>query len=68
MAIGLGNIASVLDSQGDHAGAAGLFQQALALSRDIGDRKQEATDLNNLGSVRLDQDNPVAARDAFAQA
>jgi predicted ATPase/class 3 adenylate cyclase len=41
--------------QGDHAPAAALHEQSLALYRELGDRAGIATSLNNLGTVANDQ-------------
>ena len=47
---------------GDYPAAAATLQQALALSRDIGDRHQQAWALDELGGLhRLTGDYPAAA-------
>ncbi|CAN5550527.1 hypothetical protein BH23CHL2_BH23CHL2_01000 [soil metagenome] len=46
---------------GDYPRARELYEQALALYRELGDRRSVATVLRGLGSVAIDQDDPVEA-------
>jgi predicted ATPase/DNA-binding winged helix-turn-helix (wHTH) protein/Tfp pilus assembly protein PilF len=48
--------------QGDNAAARALFEQSLAIYRELGDRQRIAFSLNNLGVVADDQGDYPAAR------
>jgi non-specific serine/threonine protein kinase len=53
--------------QGDYQAAHYLFEQALAINRERGDRAQEARNLNNLGALAADQGDFEAARALYEQ-
>jgi predicted ATPase/class 3 adenylate cyclase len=59
LAHGLGIL---LATQGEHAKAVELFERALAIWRELGDREQQAVALNNLGMTRLYRGELAAAR------
>src|SRR5208282_3044244 len=48
--------------QGDFPGALALYEESLAISRELGDRRLTAYALNNLGNVVYDQGDLAAAR------
>ena len=48
---------------GDYPGAARDLEEALGISRDLGDRFGQADALTNLGRVRMTSDYPGATRD-----
>lgn len=50
------------DAQGDYAAARALFEESLAINRELGDRRGIAVSLNNLGIVTLRQQDYTAAR------
>lgn len=54
--------ATLAVQQGDHATARRLFEESLAIKRDIGDRSAIAATLNNLAVVSRYQGDHVAAR------
>jgi predicted ATPase/DNA-binding SARP family transcriptional activator/Tfp pilus assembly protein PilF len=62
---GAGNLAR---GQGDFAAARSLYEQALAINRELGIRRLEAGNLNNLGLVAMDQGDFAAARSLYEQA
>jgi non-specific serine/threonine protein kinase len=49
-------------AQGDHAAARPLFEESLAIRRELGDRQGIAESLNNLGEVAQAQGDHAAAR------
>jgi tetratricopeptide (TPR) repeat protein len=53
--------------RGDYAAARTMHEQALAISRELGHRVQEAGNLNNLGLVAEDEGNFGAARQLYEQ-
>jgi len=64
----LNNIGGVYSSLGDKQQALGLYNQALPIQRDVGDRAGEATTLNNIGSVYSDLGEKQQALDLYNQA
>jgi predicted ATPase/DNA-binding SARP family transcriptional activator len=55
-----------LSVHGDAAAARSLFEEGLAISRELGDRKAEANLLCNLGDIST-EDDPSAARTVLTQ-
>ena len=62
----LSRAGGLLSVYGDAASARPLFEEGLAIAREIGDRKTEANLLCNLGDISIDGDLP-AARAVLAQ-
>jgi tetratricopeptide (TPR) repeat protein len=54
--------AQVVRQSGDYDGAAGLFEESLALNRRVGDRGMVEVELQNLSLVELHRGNVEAAR------
>jgi tetratricopeptide (TPR) repeat protein len=57
----------VLGAQGDYRRAQRLYEESLALQRQLGGRFAVATVLGNLGAVALEQGEPARARAQFAE-
>lgn len=60
-AVTLLGIGRVYDALGEKKQALDYFQQALPLSRAVGDRAGEAVTLHNIGSLLADQNQPQLA-------
>ena len=50
-AISLGNLGNIAEKRGDLAEAERLYQESLAIKREIGDRRGEASSLIGLGRI-----------------
>jgi CHAT domain-containing protein len=57
----LNNIGSIYNSLGQYPKALEFYQQALAISKDIGNRSGEGTTLNNIGALLEAQKQPALA-------
>ena len=55
------------DAQGDYAAARALFEENLAIHRELGDRRAIATSLNNIGVVALRQGDYATARALYEE-
>ena len=66
----LNNLADLLESQGDYAAARPLYEQALAIRKEVlGERHPDyATSLNNLADLLESQGDYAAARPLYEQA
>jgi predicted ATPase/class 3 adenylate cyclase len=53
--------------QGDYARAQAVFEEILAMSRELGDRRLTATALNSLGMVAMNTADYARARDFYEQ-
>ena len=69
-ALSLNNLAALLDSQGDYAAARPLYEQALAINKEVlGERHPDyASSLNNLAGLLKSQGDYAAARPLLEQA
>ena len=56
----LSRAGGLLSVHGDAASARPLFEEGLAIARELGDRKAEANLLCNLGDISIDSDPPAA--------
>ncbi|MGH2599929.1 MAG: tetratricopeptide repeat protein, partial [Dehalococcoidia bacterium] len=57
----------VLDMRGDHARAEGLFEESLALARELGNRKRIASALNTLGISARHRGEPERAASLYEE-
>lgn len=58
----LNSAGSLAGSQGDHLSARSLFEESLAIARELGDRNGIATSLTNLGNIAYALSDYAAAR------
>jgi predicted ATPase/class 3 adenylate cyclase len=65
---GLKGLASMHGAEGDFAGADPLIRQALSIFQELGDEREVASCLNNLGVNTWRQGDPKAAETLFEQA
>ena len=70
IAVSLNNLAALLREQGDYAAAKTLYEQALAICKEVqGERHPDtATSLNNLGELLQDQGDLAGAKVLLEQA
>jgi predicted ATPase/DNA-binding CsgD family transcriptional regulator len=64
----LTSLGAIAEEQGDHDAAVAAHEESLAISRELNDRYGAARATNNLGLVRLGQNQLAAARDCFTAA
>jgi tetratricopeptide (TPR) repeat protein len=64
----LNNLGYIYNIQGDHSSSSAYLEQALAIHRQIGDRRGEGVMLQNLGVVHYDQGDFVNAEIYWEQA
>ena len=64
---GLRSLGNVAHGQGDYAEARAYYEQALRISREIGDRWGESASLTNLGLASNEQSDYAAARAYYEQ-
>ena len=66
--VALGILGILADNQGRAAEAAGYFEQALAIAREVGDRAGEGVTLVNLGELARTHGHAAEAADYYEQA
>jgi len=60
-------MAMVANAQGDFAASKALYEESLAIKRELGDRRGIANALNNLGMVAVEQGNYAAGRSLYEE-